>query len=196
MGSRGVEHAALQIGAQAAQALARDQLHLDGDEGPGAGFLQRRRLAGAQTVGAPLARVQDAADLVVVVQPVAVREIGVEGIGGGLQHGRLDVARFRSAHSSFRPGRPACRRPGNAGSRAASAAPGGGCQQRLLEELRKLHVADALVVLGARDGELLGRDAPVEQMPGPGRACSATRWHSQWVSKPVTSGSGPMRRPL
>ena len=29
-----------------------------------------------------------------------------------------------------------------------------------------------------------------------GLACAATRWQSQCVSKPVTRGSGPMRRPL
>lgn len=28
-----------------------------------------------------------------------------------------------------------------------------------------------------------------------GFSCAATCWHSQWVSKPVTSGSGPMRSP-
>ena len=26
--------------------------------------------------------------------------------------------------------------------------------------------------------------------------CAAPRWHSQWVAKPVTSGYGPMRRPV
>ncbi len=48
-------------------------------------------------------------------------------------------------------------------------------QQRFLEEGQELPVADALVVLGAGDGELLGRDAPVEQVPGPGLllACHA-----------------------
>lgn len=46
-----IENAALQIGLQATQAFAGDQLHADGDEGAGAGFcsgagLQVRRRSG------------------------------------------------------------------------------------------------------------------------------------------------------
>ena len=63
-----IQHAALQIGLQPAQALARGELHVDGDEGPRAALLQWRGLAGAQAVRPPLACVQDAPDLVVVVQ--------------------------------------------------------------------------------------------------------------------------------
>ena len=40
-------------------------------------------------------------------------------------------------------------------------------QQRLLEEAQELPVADAWVVLRAGDRELLCRDAPVQQVPGP-----------------------------
>src|SRR3990167_7335280 len=46
--ARRVEHAALQVGAQAAQALAGDELHLNGDVRSGPALLQRGGLAGAQ----------------------------------------------------------------------------------------------------------------------------------------------------
>jgi hypothetical protein len=136
---------------------------------------------------------QDAADLVVVVQLAAAREVGVEGVGGGLQHLGLHVGVPVSAF--IRAASPA----------SVSSTRKCGLSRCICRTRRwlpssvsfrnsgELAVADARVVLGPGDGELLGRDAPVQQVPGPGPGWAATRWHSQWVSKPVTSGSGPMR---
>src|SRR5690554_4787756 len=62
-----IEYPALQVCAQAAQALAGGQLHPDGDKGAGPGFLQWRGFTGAQPVRAPLPGMADHAYLGVVV---------------------------------------------------------------------------------------------------------------------------------
>jgi hypothetical protein len=95
----------VQIGLQAAQALAGDQLHVDGNERPGPRLLQRRGGAGAQAVWPPLAGVEDAANLLVVVQLVAVGKVRIEGIGRGFQGGRVDVVRGgQRVHLGGQPG--------------------------------------------------------------------------------------------
>ncbi|EXF43239.1 hypothetical protein BAY1663_04326 [Pseudomonas sp. BAY1663] len=158
----------MQVGAQSAQALAGDQLDLDGDERSGAGLLQGRRLARAQAVRPPLPCVQDAPQLLVVVQPRAADEIGIEGIRGGLQHGGIDVQRAgQRVHLRRQPGQGFVHQemrafPLHLAYEAVIA------QQGFLEEAGKLHVANAQVVFGPGQGEFLGRDPPVEQMPGPG----------------------------
>src|SRR5690606_31929949 len=63
-----IQHTAAQVSAQAAEALARNQLHMNGNKGPGARLLQRCRLAGAKAIRPPLARVQDATNLVIILQ--------------------------------------------------------------------------------------------------------------------------------
>ena len=166
---RRIEHAAVQVGAQAAQALARDQLHLDGDVRPGTGLLQRRGFAGAQLVR----------------RPTGARA----GCGGS---GRRCAAcarsrswrRRRRPWPAARPARTSCvpvsafifaARPASVSSTRKCLLSAAICftsrwlpSSVSLRKRRELHVADALVVLGARDGELLGRDAPVQQVPGPG----------------------------
>src|SRR5690606_5435000 len=63
-----IQHTTAQVSAQAAETLARNQLHMNGNKGPRTRLLQRRRLAGAQAIRPPLACMQDATDLVIILQ--------------------------------------------------------------------------------------------------------------------------------
>src|SRR5690606_12855753 len=62
-----IQHTTAQVCAQAAEALARNQLHMNGNKGPGTWLLQRRRLAGTQAIRPPLACMQDATNLVIIL---------------------------------------------------------------------------------------------------------------------------------
>ena len=186
------------IGAQAAQALARDELHLDGDEGPCTRLLQRCGRAGAQAVrphwrACRMRRIWSS----LCSQFVAVGEIGVEGVGRGLPAPRIHIVR---AGQRVHLGRPALGQ--RVVTRKWRLSRGICLMRRWLPSsvsLRNSGTACRGCAGCAPAPEMANSLTAMRQLSKcqvQGFSCAATRWHSQWVSKPVTNGSGPMRRPL
>jgi hypothetical protein len=164
--------------------------------GPAAGLLQRCRLAGAQLVRAPTG--------------------ARAGCGGS---GRRCAALAPLAKLASKASAVACSTAGRHRARPVSAfilaaSPASVSSTRKVRALGG-HLLDQPVV--AQQGffqesgncmsrmrwlcsapEMANSLAAMRQFSRcqvQGFSCAATRWHSQWVSKPVTSGSGPMRSP-
>ena len=72
--SPSAQHAAAEVGLDAAQALARHRLQADRDQRHRLGVDDALEARGAQAVAAPVAQLADAPQLVVVEQPLAARD--------------------------------------------------------------------------------------------------------------------------
>src|SRR5207302_8981394 len=75
--SVGAQHPTLEVGLDAAEALARHHRHADGDQRHRLGVDDLLEAAGAEPVAAPVAELLDAAQLVVVEERLAAVDVGV-----------------------------------------------------------------------------------------------------------------------
>ena len=162
----GIQHAAAEVGLDAAQALAADDELADGDERQRLVVENALRLAGADAVAFPLPQVRDALQLFVLGAFRAARDLRV--VPGQRRGQRLDVngvIALQGIHLRHQPRQ-------RAGDDDILAVRGelvhqpAVAEDEVTQEGQLLLVADRRIELRAGNRQLLQRDLAVEDLPG------------------------------
>jgi hypothetical protein len=193
--ARASQHAAVQVGLQAAQALARDELHLDGDERPRAAFAAARACRCA-ACPAPTGARAGCGGSGRRCAAWRRRKVGVKGgrPWPAALAGRTSCEAVSAFILAARPVSVSSTRKWRLSAAicltsrwlpsSVSLRNSGNCMSRMRWLCSAPEMANSLAAM-----------RQLSKCQVQGFSCAATRWHSQCVSKPVTSGSGPMRSP-